>query len=130
GLEADNPYAVGQSGLIGNPAAQRAFEHCDLLLMLGTDFPYTDWYPKGKEVIQVDNRSGHIGRRTAVDHAVVGDTRLTVAALPEGIGAKPDGGPLEDPPGRYRKWVDHQLHLADPDYDTRGVIEKVRTRFD
>ncbi len=130
GLEADNPYAVGQSGLIGNPAAQHAFDRCDLLLMLGTDFPYTDWYPKGKEVIQVDCRSGHIGRRTAVDHAIVGDTRLTVAALLERVGAKADRGHLEDATGRYRDWHERQLHLADPEYDTRGVIEKVRTRFD
>ena len=130
GLEADNPYAVGQSGLIGNPAAQHAFDRCDLLLMLGTDFPYTDWYPKGKEVIQVDCRSGHIGRRTAVDHAIVGDTRLTATALLERVGAKADRGHLEDATGRYRDWHERQLHLADPEYDTRGVIEKVRTRFD
>jgi pyruvate dehydrogenase (quinone) len=130
GLEADNPDAVGQSGLIGNPAAQHAFDRCDLLLMLGTDFPYTDWYPKGKEVIQVDCRSGHIGRRTAVDHAIVGDTRLTVAALLQRVGAKADRGHLEDATGRYREWHERQLQLADPSYDSRGVIEKVRARFD
>ena len=86
--------------------------------------------PKGKEVIQVDRRSGHIGRRTAVDLAIVGDARLTVAALLELVGAKADRGHLEDATGRYRDWHERQLHLADPDYDTRGVIEKVRTRFD
>ena len=130
GLEADNPYAVGQSGLIGNPAAQRAFDRCDLLLMLGTDFPYTDWYPKGKEVIQVDRRSGHIGRRTAVDHAIVGDTRLTAAALLERVQAKTDRAHLEDATGRYREWLERQMHLADPEHDTRGVVEKVRAKFD
>jgi pyruvate dehydrogenase (quinone) len=130
GLEADNPYAVGQSGLIGNPAAQRAFDRCDLLLMLGTDFPYTDWYPKGKEVIQVDNRSGHIGRRTSVDHAVVGDTQLTVRGFLREIRVKADRGHLEDATGRYREWQERQAQLADPEYDTRGVVEKVRTRFD
>ncbi|MGH2894472.1 MAG: thiamine pyrophosphate-dependent enzyme, partial [Solirubrobacteraceae bacterium] len=130
GLEADNSYAVGQSGLIRNPAAQRAFDRCDLLLMLGTDFPYTDWYPKGKEVIQVDRRSGHIGRRPAVDHAIVGDARLAAAALLGEVHTKPDRGHLEDTTGRYREWLERQMHLADPDYDARGVIEKVRTRFD
>ena len=130
GLEADNPYAVGQSGLIGNPAAQRAFDQCDLLLMLGTDFPYTDWYPEGKEVIQVDRRSGHIGRRTGVDHAIVGDARLTAAALLDRVQAKTDRGHLEDATGRYREWLERQMHLADPDYDTRGVVEKVRAKFD
>ena len=64
-LERENPYAVGQSGLIGNPAAQRAFERCEVLVVLGTDFPYSDWYPEGKRVIQIDSRTEHIGRRTA-----------------------------------------------------------------
>jgi thiamine pyrophosphate-dependent acetolactate synthase large subunit-like protein len=64
GLERDNRFEVGQSGLIGNPAAQHAFESCDLLLMLGTDFPYSDWDPTGKRVVQVDHReSGHLKRR-------------------------------------------------------------------
>src|SRR3954463_8359843 len=73
GLEHDNPFQVGQTGLIGNPAARHALEGAEALLMLGTDFPYRDWYPEGKVVIQVDTRGEHIGRRTAVAHGVVGD---------------------------------------------------------
>lgn len=65
GLEHDNPYEVGQSGLIGNPAAAHAMDSCDVLFMVGTDFPYRDWYPKGKTVIQLDARQAHIGRRVA-----------------------------------------------------------------
>lgn len=129
-LEADNPHQVGQSGLIGNPAAQHAFESCDVLLMLGTDFPYTDWYPKGKTVIQVDERRAHIGRRTSVKLGVVGDTQLTVAALLESVAAKPDRSHLRDATGRYAKWHDEQLQLADPNYDSRGIVEKVRSTFD
>jgi pyruvate dehydrogenase (quinone) len=130
GLEADNPFQVGQSGLIGNPAAQHAFDHCDALLMLGTDFPYTDWYPHGKTVVQIDERSGHIGRRTSVAHGVVGDARLSAAALLELVAAKPDRGHLEDCTGRYGKWREEQLQLADPGYDSRGIVEKVRSTFD
>jgi pyruvate dehydrogenase (quinone) len=129
-LEDDNPYQVGQSGLIGNPAAQHAFDHCDALLMLGTDFPYTDWYPHGKTVIQIDERSAHIGRRTSVQHGVVGDARLSAAGLLELVSAKPDRGHLEASTGRYAKWRDDQLKLADPDYDSRGIVEKVRSTFD
>ncbi len=129
-LEAENPFAVGQSGLIGNPAAQHAFEHCSLLLMLGTDFPYTDWYPKGKQVIQIDNRPGHIGRRTSVDQAVVGDTQLAAQALLDRVHAKPDRSHLDAATSRYASWVERQMKLADPEYDTRGVIEKVRSTFD
>jgi pyruvate dehydrogenase (quinone) len=130
GLERDNRFEVGQSGLIGNPAAQHAFESCDLLLMLGTDFPYTDWYPNGKRVIQVDHRPGHIGRRTAVEQAVIGDARLTVAELLSRVAAKRNRDHLDSARSRYDKWRDRQRKLADPDYDARGVIEKVRTAFD
>ncbi|MGI8713825.1 MAG: thiamine pyrophosphate-dependent enzyme [Solirubrobacteraceae bacterium] len=129
-LETDNPFAVGQSGLIGNPAAQHALQHCDTLLMLGTDFPYSAWYPKGKTVIQVDQRSAHIGRRTSVVLGVVSDTRLAVAGLLASVAPKSDRGHLEDSTGRYGKWRTEQLQLADPDYDSRGIVEKVRSAFD
>jgi pyruvate dehydrogenase (quinone) len=129
-LERDNPFAVGQSGLIGNPAAQEAFDGCDLLLMLGTDFPYRDWYPTGKLVVQVDHRPAHIGRRTAVDVGVVGDTRLAAAELLARVAPKPDRGHLESATSHYASWRERQLELADPEYDSRGVIEKVRGAFD
>ncbi len=129
-LEHDNPFAVGQSGLIGNPAAQHAFEHCELLLMLGTDFPYPDWYPKGKQVIQIDTRGAHIGRRTSVDVGVVADAGLAVAGLLELVAAKSDRGHLESSTHKYATWRERQQHLADPNYDSRGVVEKVRSVFD
>ncbi len=130
GLEADNPYQVGQSGLIGNPAAQYAFDHCEALLMVGTDFPYTDWYPHGKTVVQIDARNAHIGRRTSVAHGVVGDSRLSISGLLELVAAKPDRGHLEDSTGRFGRWREEQLQLADPSYDSRGIVEKVRSTFD
>ena len=129
-LEHDNPFAVGQSGLIGNPAAQHAFEHCELLLMLGTDFPYPDWYPKGKQVIQIDTRGAHIGRRTSVDLGVVADASLAVAGLLELVAPKSDRSHLESSTHKYSSWRERQEHLADPDYDSRGVVEKVRSVFD
>ena len=129
-LEHDNPFQVGQSGLIGNPAAQHAFDSCDLLLMLGTDFPYSDWYPEGKQVIQIDERAAHIGRRTAVTLGVVGDARLSAAALSELAGAKTDRGHLDAATERYASWRENQQQLADPDYDSRGLVQKVRSAFD
>jgi pyruvate dehydrogenase (quinone) len=129
-LEHDNPFAVGQSGLIGNPAAQHAFEQCELLLMLGTDFPYPDWYPKGKQVIQIDERGAHIGRRTSVDVGVVADAGLAVAGLLELVAAKSDRSHLESCTQKYSSWRERQEQLADPDYDARGVVEKVRSAFD
>jgi pyruvate dehydrogenase (quinone) len=98
--------------------------------MLGTDFPYSDWYPKGKTVIQVDERAAHIGRRTSVELGVVGDARLAAAGLTELVAGKPDRSHLESSTGRYAKWREVQLHLADPDYDSRGIVQKVRSAFD
>ena len=130
GLERDNPFQVGQTGLIGNPAARKALEGADLLLMLGTDFPYPDWYPEGKVVVQVDVRGEHIGRRTAVDHGVVGDAGLAAARLLQLVEAKPDRSHLEAVTSAYRDWRERQLALTDPGHDRSGVIAKVRTKLD
>ena len=129
-LERENPFAVGQSGLIGNPAAQRALQRCELLLMLGTDFPYTDWYPKGKRVIQVDLRQAHIGRRTQVELGVVGDARLATAGLIGRVAAREDRSHLDDCTGRYADWRARQQAVADPEQDGRGIVEKVRSAFE
>jgi pyruvate dehydrogenase (quinone) len=129
-LERENPFAVGQSGLIGNPAAQHAFDECDLLLILGSDFPYTDWYPTGKRVVQIDERSAHIGRRTSVEFGIVGDAGLVAAGLLESVAAKPDRSHLDGSTAKYASWRERQLQLADPEYDSRGIVEKVRTVFD
>jgi pyruvate dehydrogenase (quinone) len=79
----DNPYDVGMTGLIGYSSGYYAMLDCDLLLMLGTDFPYRQFYPKGRDVriAQVDIRAGQIGRRARVDLGIVGDVRTTIQGL-------------------------------------------------
>ncbi len=123
GFEHDNPHQVGQSGLIGNPAAQQAFDDCDLLLMLGTDFPYRDWFPEGKKVIQVDDRGAHIGRRTHVDLGLVGDAGDTAAALADAVAKKGRKAKkhLADAREKFEAWEDGQQKLAKADYDTKRV---------
>ena len=81
GLEHDNPYQVGQSGLIGNPAAHLALHQADTLFLVGTDFPYRDWLPRDKKVIQFNIRPEHIGRRLSVSSALVGDAKVLLAQL-------------------------------------------------
>jgi pyruvate dehydrogenase (quinone) len=80
-LEYDNPFYVGLNGLLGMTSAYKAMESCDTLLMLGTDFPYSQFYPEGIKVIQVDIRGEQIGRRTTVDVGLIGDVRYTLQAL-------------------------------------------------
>jgi len=80
-LEYDNPYDVGMTGLLGFSSGYRAIEGSDALLMLGTDFPYRQFYPSNAKVVQVDIRGEQLGRRTAIDLGLVGDVRDTIAAL-------------------------------------------------
>lgn len=128
GFEHDNPYEVGQSGLIGNEAAQLAFKSCDLLLMLGTDFPYRGWYPEGKTVIRVDDRGAHIGRRTPVTCALVGDAGATAAALTAVVKAKGRKARrhLKLSRALFTEWSKGQQRLALADYETEhfGVVRK------
>lgn len=129
-LERDNPFQVGQSGLIGNPAAVHALDQGDLLLMVGTDFPYREWYPEGKTVIQIDARGEHIGRRTPVDLGLVGHAAPTLRALRDRVAAKPAQEHLRAARDKYTSWHERQLALtADPDVD-KGVLGRIRERFD
>ncbi|QUC57169.1 pyruvate oxidase [Streptomyces sp. A2-16] len=92
GFEGDaNPFQVGQTGLIGNPAAASALQDADTLLLLGTDFPYRDWYPEGRTVVQVDTDATHIGRRVPVEVGLVGDTGATVRDLLSHLATTPAG---------------------------------------
>ena len=104
-VEWDNPYDVGMTGLIGFSSGYYAMCDCDVLLMLGTDFPYRQFYPDGTKVriAQVDLRGENIGRRVPVDVGVVGDVRATLAALSPLIDQKTDGTHLAKARDHYAK---------------------------
>ena len=90
-LEHDNPNAVGMTGLLGYGGAYDAINEADLLLLLGTDFPFTEFLPGHKvKKIQIDKDPKHIGRRTPVDLGLVGDIKATVAALLKSVSDKSD----------------------------------------
>ncbi|WP_408891924.1 ubiquinone-dependent pyruvate dehydrogenase [Paenibacillus taichungensis] len=80
-LEYDNPYSVGLTGLIGYSSGYHAMMDCDVLLMLGTDFPYRQFFPEDAVVLQVDIQSSHLGRRTKLDYGVCGDVKATIETL-------------------------------------------------
>ncbi|MCP3767309.1 MULTISPECIES: pyruvate dehydrogenase [unclassified Streptomyces] len=80
-IQYDNPYDVGMSGLLGYGAAYEATHECDLLILLGTDFPYNAFLPDDVKIVQVDVRPEHLGRRTKLDLAVWGDARETLRCL-------------------------------------------------
>ncbi|MFG2415325.1 thiamine pyrophosphate-dependent enzyme [Streptomyces goshikiensis] len=131
GFEDDNPFQVGQTGLIGNPAASHALDHGDTLLMLGTDFPYRDWYPKDCKVVQIDTREEHLGRRVPVDVGLAGDVGATLRALLPLLDESeaPDRAHLDDARERFVKWEEGQRRLADPEHERRWT-GKLRAALD
>ena len=94
-VEHDNPYDVGLTGLIGYRSGYIAMERCDLLLMLGTDFPYKDFYPTDAKIVQIDLRAENLGRRAAVQLGLVGDVGETIKALLPLVGDKTDDTHLQ-----------------------------------
>jgi pyruvate dehydrogenase (quinone) len=90
-LEHDNPNAVGMTGLLGYGGCHDAINHADVLLMLGTDFPFTDFLPhKNVKTIQVDRDPGKIGRRAPLELGVVGDVAATLRAVASMVADKHD----------------------------------------
>jgi pyruvate dehydrogenase (quinone) len=69
------------TGLLGTESGHYSLERADLVLLLGTDFPYTAWYPKKPKIVQLDVRAEHLGRRSKLDLGLMGDVRSTLEAL-------------------------------------------------
>src|SRR5690606_12504325 len=101
-IEYDNPYDVGMTGLLGFASGYRAMESADALLMLGTDFPYEQFYPEHATTIQVDIRGAQLGRRHPLDLGLVGDVKATAEALLPRLAARDDRAHLEDALAHYR----------------------------
>jgi pyruvate dehydrogenase (quinone) len=80
-IEYDNPFDVGMTGLIGFSSGYRAMMNCDVLLMLGTDFPYRQFLPSDATIVQIDLRGEQLGRRGRLDYGLVGDIHSTLRAL-------------------------------------------------
>jgi pyruvate dehydrogenase (quinone) len=89
-IQYNNPYDVGLTGLIGFSSGYHAIMAADTLLMLGTDFPYTQFYPEKATVIQVDLRGENLGRRTRLDLGIIGDVKATLRALLPHLDEKED----------------------------------------
>ncbi|MFJ7899748.1 pyruvate dehydrogenase [Streptomyces sp. NPDC096198] len=89
-IQYDNPYDVGMSGLLGYGAAYEATHECDLLLLLGTDFPYNAFLPDDVKIAQIDVRPENLGRRSKLDLAVWGDVKETLRCLTPRVRAKQD----------------------------------------
>ncbi|RZM36467.1 MAG: ubiquinone-dependent pyruvate dehydrogenase [Sphingomonas sp.] len=112
-VEYDNPYDVGMTGLIGFSSGYDAMMACDVLLMLGTDFPYRQFYPEKAKVAQIDLIPENLGRRTAIDIGLVGDVGATITALMPKLAGARDGSFLKSALENYAKSREGLDDLAD-----------------
>jgi len=131
-IEYENPFDVGMTGLLGFSSGYHAMMNCDLLLMIGTDFPYRQFFPEHAKVVQIDIRGQQLGRRAKLDYGVVGDTKTTLRALMSQLEQKQDDGHLKAALEHYRKTrkgldelatAEPGKRLIHPQYVTRTLNE-------
>ena len=102
-IEYNNPFDVGMTGLLGFSSGYYAMMSCEVLLMIGTDFPYQEFYPKDAIIIQIDIRGEQLGRRAKLDFGFVGDTKTTIRTLLPKLQQNPHEAHLKQSREHYRK---------------------------
>lgn len=128
-VEWDNPFDVGMTGLIGFSSGYHAMESCDVLLMLGTDFPYRPFYPGKAKILQIDWRGEQLGRRAPLTMGLVGTVKETIQALLPRLRRKDNRQFLERARAHYasaRKGLDD---LATPSAPGRPIHPQYLTRM-
>jgi pyruvate dehydrogenase (quinone) len=121
-LEYDNPYATGMTGLLGYGGTYKAIHDADLLLLLGTDFPFTEFLPNnGVKKVQIDTNPKHLGRRTPVDLALVGDVKATLAALLPKVSERNEKRFLEKHLDETREFDELLRHYVDKGPDIKPI---------
>jgi pyruvate dehydrogenase (quinone) len=110
----DDPRWMGGIGMIGTKPVYNAVMHCDLLLMLGTDYPYSEFLPHKGAVIQVDDRAGVLGRRAPTAFGVVGSVRPTLQLLLDRVASRSDGRFWDRVTRERHKWDEMLDRQADP----------------
>ena len=114
-VEYDNPFDVGMTGLIGFSSGYHAMRNCDMLLLVGTDFPYRQFYPEHAKVAQIDCRAESLGNRRRLDLGVLGDVKTTLNTLLPHLTQKTDDQFLKAALDHYQK--------ARQDLDALAVIK-------
>lgn len=128
-VEWDNPFDVGMTGLIGFSSGYHAMLNCDTLVMLGTDFPYRQFYPTNATIIQIDHDPQALGRRTALDLGIIADVSETLAALLPRLPYRADRSFLESSLKHYAKARQGLDDLAQPSAQGRPIHPQYLTRL-
>ena len=120
-IEHDNPFSVGMTGLLGFSSGYHAMMNCETLLMIGTDFPYQQFFPKNATIVQIDLRGEQLGRRTKVDFGFVGDTKTTLRGLLPKLEQNQDDHHLKESLEHYRKTRNGLDELATGDSGKKPI---------
>lgn len=120
-IEYDNPYDVGMTGLLGFSSGYFAMMNCEVLLMIGSDFPYQPFFPKDATIAQIDLRGEQLGRRTKLDYGLVGDTKTTLRALLPKLVQNQHQQHLKESLEHYRKARKGLDELATGDSDKKPI---------
>ena len=131
-VQYDNPYDVGMTGLIGIASGYHAVEESDLLIMLGTDFPYKEWFPSKSKIVQLDIRPERLGRRCKLDLGLAGDVKETIRAILPFLEEVTDAAFLEKCQERFqdnrKNLMEHAKPVSGkaihPEYLTRVLSEQ------
>jgi pyruvate dehydrogenase (quinone) len=124
-MEYDNPFDVGMTGLVGSASGYWAMKNCDMLLMLGTDFPYRQFFPETAQIAQIDLRPEALGNRCPLDLGLIGSVADTLDALLPALHPKTDTSHLDEALADYRKARRDLDALA----ETHGSSERIHPQY-
>lgn len=108
-IQPNNPNEVGMTGLLGQPSAYHAMHKSDLIFLIGTDFPYKDFIPTDKKIIQLDTEGSKLGRRAKIDLGLVGNAKETIHELLQLINQKEDRDFLDSQLELYKKVLENKM---------------------
>ncbi|AJT41050.1 ubiquinone-dependent pyruvate dehydrogenase [Psychromicrobium lacuslunae] len=128
-IEYNNPYDVGMTGLLGFASGYRAMESCETLLILGSDFPYPQFYPEKVKIIQLDLRGENLGKRTRLDLGLRGGVRETISALLPQLNAKSRSKHLDAALSHYAKTRQRLDELATPRAKNKAIHPQYLARL-
>ncbi|GGE66691.1 pyruvate dehydrogenase (quinone) [Pedobacter psychrotolerans] len=125
GIQYNNPYEIGMTGLLGQPSAYHSMHESDVVLLLGTDFPYQNFMPEKNKIIQIDESPERLGRRAKLHMGLCGDIRDTLSALLPLITSKTDDSFLKAQLDFYGKVKENQLSYV----KDKGEENKIQPEF-
>ena len=125
GIQHNNPYEIGMTGLLGQPSAYHSMHESDVVLLLGTDFPYEKFMPEKNKIIQIDESPERLGRRAKLHMGLCGDIKDSLSALLPLITPKTDNSFLKAQLEFYGKVKEHQLSYV----KDQGTENKIQPEF-